>query len=223
MWFTRNGDHAIARIAVDGGTSAFELPQGSAPFGIVAGPDDALWYTTMGSERVGRITTAGEIEEFPAPGMPSMIASGPDGALWFTLNQGNAIGRIDTQGRITTRKLETPSAGPVGIAATHDGAVWFRAWHRWAPCWARGAVGFEQQAPRRGRFVGWIARGSGGWVSGLLALATGCRETVKVRATETSGKIVRGRSPSVLGRSCCCRGSRRPVNPGSLRNSPRGC
>ena len=26
---------------------------------------------------------------------------------------------------MTTRKLETPNAGPVGIAATHDGAVWF--------------------------------------------------------------------------------------------------
>ena len=26
---------------------------------------------------------------------------------------------------MTTRTLQTPSAGPVGIAATHDGAVWF--------------------------------------------------------------------------------------------------
>ena len=52
----------------------------------------------MGSERVGRITTEGEIEEFPGTGMPSMITNGPDGALWFTLNQGNAIGRIETDG-----------------------------------------------------------------------------------------------------------------------------
>ena len=36
--------------------------------------------------------------------------------------------------------------------------------------------------------MGWIARGSGGWVTGLLALATGCRETVKVRATERAGR-----------------------------------
>ena len=52
-----------------------------------------------------------------------------------------------------------------------------------------GAVGFEQQAPRQGRrFVGWIALGSGGRMAGLLALGAGCRETVKVRATETVGE-----------------------------------
>ena len=41
------------------------------------------------------------------------------------------------------------------------------------------------------RFVGWIARGSGGSVTGLLALAAACRETVKVRATETMGDRAR--------------------------------
>jgi len=35
-----------------------------------------------------------------------------------------------------------------------------------------------------------VAHGSGGWVTGLLALATACRETGKVRATETVGDRV---------------------------------
>jgi virginiamycin B lyase len=65
--------------------------------------------------------------------MPSMITRGPDDALWFTLNEGNAIGRLTARARggqgdrrtLTKRQLPTPAAGPVGIATTHDDAVWF--------------------------------------------------------------------------------------------------
>jgi streptogramin lyase len=34
---------------------------------IVAGPDGALWFTEKGANNVGRITTAGQITEFPIP------------------------------------------------------------------------------------------------------------------------------------------------------------
>ena len=54
-----------------------------------------------------------------------MVVTGPDNALWFTLNQGNAIGRLAPAGELTVRELPTAAAGPVGIAATHDDAVWF--------------------------------------------------------------------------------------------------
>ena len=58
-------------------------------------------------------------------GVPSMIVNGPDNALWFTLNQDNAIGRLSPSGDLKVRELPTAAAGPVGIAATHDDAVWF--------------------------------------------------------------------------------------------------
>ena len=79
----------------------------------------------MGSERVGRITTEGEIEEFPAPGMPSMITIGPDGALWFTLNQGNAIGRIETKARMTTAKAGDAKRRPGRDRRHARRRVWF--------------------------------------------------------------------------------------------------
>ena len=49
----------------------------------------------------------------------------------------------------------------------------------------------EQRASRRGSGWWMVARGSGGRVSGLLVLAAVCRETGKVRATETVGDRAR--------------------------------
>lgn len=141
LWFTRTGDDRIGRITPAGELAAFELPDGSAPFGITVGPDDALWFTAMTSGVIGRISTDGEVTtEAVVGGMPSMITRGPDDALWFTLNEGNAVGRLactrtrgvartrggqEGRGELTLRQLPTPAAGPVGIAATHDDAVWF--------------------------------------------------------------------------------------------------
>src|SRR5438874_555681 len=78
----------------------FPIPSPSSnPTGITAGPDGNLWFTEIGANKVGRITTAGVITEFPLPARhsgPTGIAAGPDGALWFTEFYGNKIGRITT-------------------------------------------------------------------------------------------------------------------------------
>jgi virginiamycin B lyase len=106
--------------------TAFELAEGSGPFGVTAGADGALWFTAMTSGDIGRISVDGELSGWPSVGgAPSMIVTGPDNALWFTLNQGNAVGRLAPAEGITVRELPTAGAGPVGIAATHDDALWF--------------------------------------------------------------------------------------------------
>ena len=68
-------------------SSLFPTPD-SGPDGIAAGPDGALWFTeSYAANKIGRITTAGTVTEFPIPtaAQPSRrIAAGPDGALWFT-------------------------------------------------------------------------------------------------------------------------------------------
>jgi virginiamycin B lyase len=85
-----------------------------------------MWFTAMTSGGVGRITVDGELSDMHSVGgVPSMIVNGPDNALWFTLNQDNAIGRLTPSGDLKVRELPTAAAGPVGIAATHDDAVWF--------------------------------------------------------------------------------------------------
>jgi len=100
----------------------------SQPYGIVAGPDGALWFTENQGNKIGRITTAGEIIEYGVPtadSAPWGIAVGPDGALWFTEACGNNIGRITTAGAITEYHIPAPYAVPIGIAAGPDGALWF--------------------------------------------------------------------------------------------------
>jgi virginiamycin B lyase len=70
------------------------------PVGITAGPDGALWFAEQGVNKIGRITTTGEFNEFPlqtpngGPFAPYGITVGSDGALWFTEFKGNKIGRI---------------------------------------------------------------------------------------------------------------------------------
>jgi virginiamycin B lyase len=97
------------------------------PYGIVAGPDGALWITDfLGA--IDRMTTSGTVTQFLINGSePDMIAVGGDGALWYTLSFQYAIGHITTSG--TNTFDPTPSGGPQsysnGIALGLDGAMWF--------------------------------------------------------------------------------------------------
>jgi virginiamycin B lyase len=99
----------------------------SSPEGIALGPDGALWFTEYLANKIGRISTDGDITEFPVPsaGNLEQIVAGPDGALWFTDVSGNQIGRITTDGAVTEFPLPTTSSQPIGIAAGPDGAIWF--------------------------------------------------------------------------------------------------
>ena len=59
------------------------MPTNNAyPNAIVAVPDNALWFTELFGDRVGRITQTGAITEYPTPGVgPVGIVVGPDDAL----------------------------------------------------------------------------------------------------------------------------------------------
>ena len=108
---------------------------------ITAGPDGNLWFTEHNTARIGRITPAGTITEFPPlnPGsQPNGITAGPDGNLWFTeeaatppgpTNPGpgvsNKIGRITPSGILTEFQVPTVYSGPFGITAGPDGNLWF--------------------------------------------------------------------------------------------------
>lgn len=101
----------------------------AAPRAITVGPDGALWFTESYGAKIGRITTSGQIIEYPIttqdpnqnnelPG----ITAGSDGALWFT--EPGKIGRITTTGEITEYKVSSNS-GLWGIVSGPDGALWF--------------------------------------------------------------------------------------------------
>ena len=85
----------------------FPLPDGSQPGGIVSGPDGALWFYETGTNQIGRITTDGQITEYPIPTADAseqyqgFLGVGPDGAIWFTENRTIGLGRISTDGQVT--------------------------------------------------------------------------------------------------------------------------
>jgi streptogramin lyase len=103
----------------------------SEPESIQLGPDGALWFTETAGNKIGRITTAGVITEYPLggsaqTGSPWDIVVGPDGALWFTETLGSKIGRITTAGVITNQwVIPTQNSGPRRIVVGPDGAMWF--------------------------------------------------------------------------------------------------
>jgi virginiamycin B lyase len=107
----------------------YSLPTASGwQYVMAVGPDDAIWFVENPGYKIGRITTAGRITEFPLPkgsSDPYWITAGPDGALWFT-EPGN-IGRITIAGAITLYPLPGVGSYPGGITAGPDGALWFTA------------------------------------------------------------------------------------------------
>jgi hypothetical protein len=85
--------------------SEFRLTASNAQIGDIAvGPDRNLWFTEVIPNaqsgkiagKIGRITPAGQIREFPPPSSENggAITTGPDNALWFTEFGSNIIGRL---------------------------------------------------------------------------------------------------------------------------------
>jgi len=102
----------------------FRLPnRGSLPNGIVAGADGNIWFTELASRKLGRLSPAGDLTEYPLPaiGTPLSIAAGPGGALWLTAPQAHAVCKITPDGHAMIFYLpETvvPSLSPAAPTAT---------------------------------------------------------------------------------------------------------
>lgn len=141
-WFTEPDADGIGRITPRGIIKRFPIatPLGAGdarprvavdtrePQGIAVGPDNNLWFTEPGVNKIGRMTTSGEVVEFSIPtagSEPWGIAAGWDGNLYFTENHAGRVARITTQGVVT--ELGTPNAGslPEYITLGPDGAMWF--------------------------------------------------------------------------------------------------
>ncbi len=149
VWFTEQEDGrtngqqpAIGEITPAGVTTLHAIPQGTTldpslgvpvnPTAITTGPDGALWFGETGA--IGRITTAGAIQQFPLltpTATIGNITTGPDGDLWFVENVWNpignqttaSIGRITPTGMITTYSL--PDDSSAYVTPGPDGNTWF--------------------------------------------------------------------------------------------------
>ena len=105
IWFTNEG--GIRRMTTAGDLTIFNYP-GAWPLHIAAGPDRNMWFTDFRANRIGRITTSGQITWFDVPTRSAGlmdIAAGPDGNLWFTEDSAAQIGRISTSGSVTEFRI----------------------------------------------------------------------------------------------------------------------
>jgi virginiamycin B lyase len=133
IWFCDPSGRRIGRISLDGsGLVYFASGLTGSPVSIVAGPDNYLYFGEL-EGRGGRISTAGEITEYPIPGVAGTanfpvrgLAVGPLGNIWFVNDARSQIGRlrIDTPNvdciREVWRNLETcgwPGPGNTGYPA----------------------------------------------------------------------------------------------------------
>jgi streptogramin lyase len=119
-------------LTLNGDVTQYDVPFTSAGADIVAGPDEALWFTPAVDLSLGRITTEGAVSAVPV--LPGRVCSycktrhltvAPDGSLWLTDPNENAVIRIARDRTVTTFPLATADARPWGIAADRQGNVWF--------------------------------------------------------------------------------------------------
>jgi streptogramin lyase len=110
--------------------------EGIRPGDIAVGSDRNLWFPETGTNRVGRMTTAGDVKEFTIPDAAALgraIALGPAAEIWVLgsgLDGLVHLWAVDASGRsVAIASLgDNPSLGigflPSGIAAGPDGNMW---------------------------------------------------------------------------------------------------
>jgi len=144
LWFTESnpatteptgpdddqGTGYVAAITTSGAVSEYPVPTANAqPRGITVGPDGALWFTERRGNRVGRVTTGGEVTEFnelpTADSRPGRIIAPGDGNLWVAEGDGNRLAVVDTSGQATElAELATKGGEPAGMAVDAQGTLW---------------------------------------------------------------------------------------------------
>jgi streptogramin lyase len=120
---------AVGLITQTFGSTDFLVKPGRAaqPVNMIVGPDNNLWFAETTGEKIGRITTAGVITEFPIPSAQFLlgITGGPDGNIWFTDQFTGKIGHISTEGTNLTQYTLPPGSYPQGITIGPDKNLWF--------------------------------------------------------------------------------------------------
>jgi streptogramin lyase len=88
--------NAIASVTPAGSATEYTIPTASSmPEDIAVGPDGALWFTESAADKIGRITTAGQISEIPlATGSHPWSITSAFGNVWFTETGTNKLGEI---------------------------------------------------------------------------------------------------------------------------------
>jgi virginiamycin B lyase len=106
------------------------LGSGSAPHGVIQGPDKSAWVTDGGQNAIVRVGWPDrKVHAFPLPrGAPyanlNTAAFDGDGDLWFT-GQNGYVGKVAVKTGQVSVKEAPRGAGPYGMCGTPGGDVWW--------------------------------------------------------------------------------------------------
>ena len=129
MWYTAQGSGELG-VLTPGSRRTRHVPlgPGSAPHGVIVGPDGSPWITDGGQNAIVRVHPESlKVTTFPLPTSDyanlNTAAFDHRGAIWFT-GQSGVYGRVSpNSGEVDV--FDAPrGVGPYGIAATPDGTVW---------------------------------------------------------------------------------------------------
>ncbi|MSQ23957.1 MAG: lyase [Chloroflexi bacterium] len=129
VWYAAQGNgEAGALNAATGEIIRVPLGRGSAPHGVVMGPDGAPWFTDGGLNAIVRVdpwTLA--VNVYPLSTRNANLNTATfdhDGILWFT-GQNGVLGRLDPGVGVVETWNAPKGPGPYGISTAPDGTVYY--------------------------------------------------------------------------------------------------
>jgi len=141
VWYTAQGTGELGKLdPKTGNKTHLQLGNasgpgagGSAPHGIIIGPDGGLWITDEFLKAIVRVDpNTQEIKKFPLPenitnNKLNTATFDKSGVLWFTDRSGY-YGKLDpAEGKVHVWAAPR-GPGPYGITTTPDGSVYFNSW-----------------------------------------------------------------------------------------------
>jgi len=131
VWFTaQRSGHLGWFDPRSGRVELVPLGNGSAPHGVIQGPDKAAWITDGGQGAIVRVSWPDRgLRKFALPeGTPyanlNTCAFDGDGDLWFT-GQSGVVGKVALKTGVVTVKDAPRGRGPYGICTTPAGEIWW--------------------------------------------------------------------------------------------------
>jgi virginiamycin B lyase len=131
VWYTAQSSGELGKLNISTGEiSHIFLGKGSAPHGVIAGPDGPPWITDEGLNAIVRVDIFTEnVTIYPLPqraGYANLNTAAFDknGILWFT-GQSGIYGRLFPSTGVIDIFDAPKGTGPYGITNTPDGSIYY--------------------------------------------------------------------------------------------------
>jgi virginiamycin B lyase len=130
LWFTEQTANRIGRINNATG-DVEEFPTniaGALPNAIAAAADGSLYFTDLGTSKLGQVDAAtGNVTAVANVTLsgPAAIVKGPDDNMWISESSSHRISRFNPVSGVLTQFQLVSGSSPTGITVGPDNFIWF--------------------------------------------------------------------------------------------------